>query len=50
MPFQAHADWLKTAASLRHLTTLSEQVKKLENELAQLKLQNSILKDKAEHE
>jgi UDP-3-O-[3-hydroxymyristoyl] glucosamine N-acyltransferase len=37
MPFQKHEDWLMTAASLRHLGNLSDQVKKLEKELAALK-------------
>jgi UDP-3-O-[3-hydroxymyristoyl] glucosamine N-acyltransferase len=37
MPFQTHEDWLKTAASLRHLTELNEKLKKLEHQLAELK-------------
>ena len=37
MPFQAHEDWLRTAAALRHLGELSEQVKSLEKELAAIK-------------
>jgi UDP-3-O-[3-hydroxymyristoyl] glucosamine N-acyltransferase len=40
MPFQKHEDWLKTAASLRHLTEVTEKIKALENTLAQLKLKN----------
>ncbi|CEN55902.1 UDP-3-O-(3-hydroxymyristoyl)glucosamine N-acyltransferase [Candidatus Methylopumilus turicensis] len=40
MPFQKHEDWLKTAASLRHLTEVTEKIKVLENTLAQLKLKN----------
>lgn len=36
MPFQAHDDWLKTAAQIRHLDTLSERVKLLEKKLSQL--------------
>ena len=39
MPFQAHEDWLETAAALRHLGKLSEQVKVLEKELAAIKSQ-----------
>ena len=37
MPFQTHGEWLKTAASLRHLTELNEKLKRLENQLAELK-------------
>ncbi len=37
MPFQTHDEWLKTAASLRHLTELNEKLKVLENQLAELK-------------
>ncbi len=37
MPFQSHDEWLKTAASLRHLTELNEKLKRLENQLAELK-------------
>jgi UDP-3-O-[3-hydroxymyristoyl] glucosamine N-acyltransferase len=37
MPFQSHEEWLKTAASLRHLTELNEKLKRLENQLAELK-------------
>lgn len=37
MPFQTHEDWLKTAASLRHLTELSDKLRQLEGELAELK-------------
>lgn len=37
MPFQRHEDWLKTAASLRHLTEINEKLKALENTLAALK-------------
>lgn len=39
MPFQEHQEWLSTAASLRHLGKLSEQVKALEKELAAIKAQ-----------
>jgi len=37
MPFQEHEHWLETAAALRHLGRLSEQVKTLEREMAALK-------------
>lgn len=37
MPFQTHEDWLKTAASLRHLTGLNDKLRQLEGELAELK-------------
>lgn len=37
MPFQEHENWLKTAATLRHLDKLVEQVKKMEKELSALK-------------
>lgn len=37
MPFQDHEDWLKTAAALRQLSKLTEQVKRLEKELAAVK-------------
>ncbi len=33
MPFQAHNEWLKTAANIRHLGNLAERVKQLEKEL-----------------
>lgn len=39
MPFQEHEDWLSTAAALRHLGKLSEQVRVLEKELAALRTQ-----------
>jgi UDP-3-O-[3-hydroxymyristoyl] glucosamine N-acyltransferase len=39
MPFQAHDDWLKTAANIRRLGDLSERVKSLEKELVVLKSQ-----------
>ncbi len=35
-PMQAHADWLKNAAQLRHLDALAERVKQLEKKLAGL--------------
>jgi UDP-3-O-[3-hydroxymyristoyl] glucosamine N-acyltransferase len=40
MPFQAHSEWLKTAASVRHLTELNEKVKQLEHQIAELNLKN----------
>jgi UDP-3-O-[3-hydroxymyristoyl] glucosamine N-acyltransferase len=40
MPFQAHEDWLRTAASLRHLDEMNEKLKKLEKQLAKLNLKN----------
>ena len=36
MPSQAHADWLKTAANIRHLTQLADKIKALEDALAKL--------------
>ena len=36
MPFQAHHEWLKTAASLRHLSELNTRVKALEEQLLRL--------------
>lgn len=39
MPFQEHGEWLTTAAALRHLGKLAEQVKALEKELAAFKAQ-----------
>lgn len=37
MPFQAHDNWLKTAAHIRHLEALVERVSQLERELKALK-------------
>lgn len=37
MPFQAHGEWLRTAAHIRHLDALVERVARLENELNELK-------------
>lgn len=37
MPFQTHKAWLNTAAKIRHLDSLSVQIKNLEKELALLK-------------
>lgn len=34
MPFQSHAEWLKTAANVRRLGDLAERVKQLEKEIA----------------
>ncbi|MCB4811733.1 UDP-3-O-(3-hydroxymyristoyl)glucosamine N-acyltransferase [Methylovorus menthalis] len=42
MPFQTHGDWLKTAANIRRLGDMSERVKQLENELAQIRAQLDI--------
>jgi UDP-3-O-[3-hydroxymyristoyl] glucosamine N-acyltransferase len=39
MPFQEHEDWLSTAAALRHLGKLSEQVKALEKALTAIREQ-----------
>lgn len=36
MPFQTHAEWLKTAASLRHLSEMNERIKLLEKQIEQL--------------
>ncbi len=36
MPSQEHADWLKTAANIRHLTQLTDKMKALEDAIAQL--------------
>lgn len=36
MPFQAHADWLKTAANIRHLNQLSDKIKALEASVEKL--------------
>jgi UDP-3-O-[3-hydroxymyristoyl] glucosamine N-acyltransferase len=40
MPFQAHEDWLRNAASLRHLDEMHEKLKKLEKQLAELNIKN----------
>jgi UDP-3-O-[3-hydroxymyristoyl] glucosamine N-acyltransferase len=37
MPFQSHHDWLKTAASLRHLSEMAERIKQLEQQIATIK-------------
>lgn len=37
MPFQAHENWLKTAAHIRHIDVLVERVSRLEKELNTLK-------------
>ena len=36
MPFQAHNEWLKTAANMRHLSQLTNRIKALENAIEQL--------------
>ena len=36
MPFQSHEDWLKTAASLRHIGDHADRIRKLEKALARL--------------
>jgi UDP-3-O-[3-hydroxymyristoyl] glucosamine N-acyltransferase len=36
MPFQAHSDWLKTAAHIRQLGDLVTRIKQLENQVAAL--------------
>jgi UDP-3-O-[3-hydroxymyristoyl] glucosamine N-acyltransferase len=36
MPSQAHEDWLKTAANIRHLTQLTDKIKALEATVANL--------------
>ncbi len=36
MPSQAHEDWLKTAANIRHLSQLTDKIKTLEARIAQL--------------
>ncbi len=36
MPFQAHDDWLKTAANVRHMSQLIDKIKALENAIEQL--------------
>jgi UDP-3-O-[3-hydroxymyristoyl] glucosamine N-acyltransferase len=33
MPFQSHAEWLKTAANLRHLADLTDRIKQLEKQV-----------------
>ena len=36
MPFEAHRDWLKNAAQMRHLDAIAEKIRILEAKLAQL--------------
>jgi UDP-3-O-[3-hydroxymyristoyl] glucosamine N-acyltransferase len=36
MPFQTHDDWLKTAAQIRHMDTLVNRIKSLEDQVAVL--------------
>jgi UDP-3-O-[3-hydroxymyristoyl] glucosamine N-acyltransferase len=40
MPSQAHEDWLKTAANIRHLNQLTDKIKHLEAAITKLSLQN----------
>ena len=40
MPSQAHEDWLKTAANIRHLNQLTDKIKALEISIAKLTVQN----------
>ncbi|MCB5184365.1 UDP-3-O-(3-hydroxymyristoyl)glucosamine N-acyltransferase [Methylobacillus gramineus] len=49
MPFQAHDDWLKTAAGIRRLGDLADRVKQLEKQLSTLQpvLLDSKLADQA---
>ena len=42
MPSQAHEDWLKTAANIRHLNQLTDKIKVLETSLAKLAVKNNI--------
>jgi UDP-3-O-[3-hydroxymyristoyl] glucosamine N-acyltransferase len=39
MPFQAHEDWLRTAASLRHIGDYAERIRQLEKAMVSLKHQ-----------
>ena len=39
MPFQAHEDWLRTAASLRHIGDYAERIRRLEKAMISLKQQ-----------
>ncbi len=39
MPFQAHEDWLRTAASLRHIGDYAERIRQLEKAMISLKQQ-----------
>jgi UDP-3-O-[3-hydroxymyristoyl] glucosamine N-acyltransferase len=41
MPFQTHAEWLKTAANVRHLEAMNQRLKQLEKEIAALKVQSN---------
>lgn len=41
MPFQAHDDWLKTAASLRRLGEMVDRIKLLEKRVAEINKKNS---------
>ena len=46
MPFQAHSEWLKTAANIRHLGDLKDKIKSLEKSLSALTRAQSIDKNK----
>lgn len=46
MPFQSHEEWLKTAATLRHIDRLAAHVKELEKELASVKARLTERNDK----
>lgn len=47
MPSQMHADWLKTAANIRHLNQLTDKIRHLEDVVAQL-LNNHANSDRQE--
>lgn len=46
MPSQAHEDWLKTAANIRHLTQLTDKIKTLEEIVTKLTSAITSAKDK----
>lgn len=46
MPFQAHDEWLKTAANIRHISDLTDKIKQLDKKLEQLALVVKIDKQK----
>lgn len=41
MPFQAHEDWLKTAASLRRLGEMADRIKQLEKQIIEINEKNA---------
>jgi UDP-3-O-[3-hydroxymyristoyl] glucosamine N-acyltransferase len=41
MPFQAHGDWLKTAANLRRLDEMANRIKLLEKQIAEINKKDS---------